>query len=191
MSETDAPEPAPAPVAPTPTLLPEHVPLVAELERLAATLRAEVLAVPATDYVAMPSRDRYSGDWRAVLFSVGPWEHEYPGVDFERNRRSCPTIASVLSRHPEVKLCGALSLGPGAVLQPHADPRQDREIRVHLALALPPAEADAWPVGTCRLLDVRQKHGANNPGEEPRITLVFDVLLDEVVPDGAVAPWPT
>lgn len=170
-------------------LEPHEIPVVAELEALSGAILAEVLAVPADRFVPMPSKDRYTGSWTALLLSVGPWEHEYPGLDFEGNRAACPTIAALLARHPEITLAGVLRLGPGATLQTHNDRRKDNEIRVHLALRLPPAEAAYWPEGTCRLLDVRTAHAAANPTEHDRLTLALDVTLPRDIASGEVAPW--
>jgi hypothetical protein len=165
------------------------LPAVGLLEAAAVGLRAEVLALPDEAFVPMPSRERYTGAWRGFLLRAGPWEREFPGVDFPANRARCPVAMALLARIPGAAVAGYLRLDPGARLEDHTDERADDVIRVHLALQLPPAEAAYWPEGTARLLDVRVPHSAANPSDRPRLTFVVDVALPGPVPVGAVPPW--
>lgn len=170
-------------------LRPEDLPVVAEMEAAAAAVLAEALAAPAEAWVPMGATSMYAGRWEALLLAAGPWGHEFPGVSLEANRRALPTATAVLARHPEVSVFGVLRLAPGASLAPHRDHRADDEVRVHVALQVPPEEAHEWTVGKARLLDIRSLHHAQNRGQIERITFVADVRVGRVVADGEVPPW--
>ena len=159
------------------------------VEAAAAALRAEVLALPRELFVALPSHEQYTGIWTAFLLRAGRWEHEYPGVDFAANRARCPQATALLEKLPAVNVAGFLRLEPGAELRPHQDHREDQEVRVHLALQLPPEEAAYWPEGTARLLDVRQPHAARNPSDRPRLTFTMDLHVPFIVTPDMIPPW--
>lgn len=168
---------------------PSDIPGAEHILAAAEALRAEALALPDDLYVEMPSRERYRGQWKGFLLRVGPWEKEFPQVDFVANRARCPVAMAVLDKLPSAPVAGFLRLDPGADLTQHTDFRDDDMVRVHLALQLPPAEAERWPIGTLRLLDVRVPHSARNPSEVPRLTFVVDVKLGRPVAEGDVPPW--
>lgn len=153
------------------------VPEITRIEAAADALRAEVLAIPPALFVPMPSKEHYTGAWTAFLLHAGRWEHEYVGVDFDANRARCPVATALLRTLPVATVAGYLRLDPGAVLAPHVDERQDDEVRVHLALQLPPDEAATWPEGTARFLDIRTPHSAANRSDRPRFTFTVDLKL--------------
>jgi len=159
------------------------------IEAAAAALRAEALALPPTRFIPMPSAEQYSGCWRVFLLDAGRWAHEYPQVDLEANRACCPAATALLRSLPGVNVAGFLRLETGAELKPHQDHREDNEVRVHLALQLPPDEALLWPEGTARLLDVRQTHAATNRSDRPRITFTLDLRLPEPLDPLRIPPW--
>lgn len=159
------------------------------LEAEAEAIRAEALALPQNLFVPMPSREQYTGEWTAFLLSAGRWEREYPGVDFAANRARCPLSSALLGRLPQVNVAGFLRLEAGAELRPHQDQREENEVRVHLALQLPPEEAAFWPEGTARLLDVRQLHHARNFSDRPRITFTLDLRLPQALDPSLIPPW--
>lgn len=170
-------------------LRPEDLPVVAEMEALAGVALAELAGVPESAWVPMGATSMYQGRWEAFLLSAGPWGHEFPGVDLAANRRRMPRTAALLEGRPEIGVYGVLRLAPGAVLAPHRDHRADDEVRVHVALQVPPEEAHEWTVGRARLIDIRAEHSAQNRGAVDRLTLVADVRVGRVVAEGEVAPW--
>lgn len=166
-----------------------NLPALRLLEAHAEALRAEALALPEALFVPMPSRERYTGTWRAVLLDVGPWGAEFPGVDIPHNRALCPVATALLSQLPVASVAGYLRLDPGATLATHTDLRDDDVLRAHLALVLPPEEAVRWPIGRARLLDVRSPHGAKNPSDQPRLTFTVDLRIGRVVAVGELGEW--
>ena len=167
-------------------LRPSEIPVIPELEAASAQIWAE--AQPLGRFIPMLSGSMYRGGWNVFLFQAGPWGGEFPGVDFAANLRDCPTAGRILAAHPEIGVFGILSLEPGAELLPHSDHRDDHEIRVHIALAMP-LELTAWPLGTARLLDIREEHSGKNPYASPRVTLVADVRLANPVASGDIPAW--
>jgi hypothetical protein len=98
-----------------------ELPALRILEEHAEALRAEALALPEALFVPMPSRERYTGAWRAVLLDVGPWGAEFPGVDIPHNRSLCPVATALLARLPVASVAGYLRLDPGATLATHTE----------------------------------------------------------------------
>lgn len=182
-------EAATAPGYPAPMLRPEDLPVVAAMEAVAPAVLAELAAVPESAWTPMAAQSMYEGRWEALLLSAGPWGHEFPGVDLAANRRLLPSAAALLERHPELSVFGVLRLAPGAQLLPHRDHRADDEVRVHVALQVPPEEAADWSVGKARLLDIRQLHHAQNRGQIDRITLVGDVRVGRPVAEDELPAW--
>ncbi len=168
---------------------PADIPGTSHILAAAEAIRAEALSIPAELFVDMPSRERYRGQWRGFLLRVGPWEKEFPGVDFAANRARCPATMAVLEKLPNAPVAGFLRLDPGADLTKHTDFRDDDMVRVHLACQLPPDEEARWPLGTLRLLDVRVPHSAKNPSADPRLTFVVDIKLPFALKEGDLEPW--
>lgn len=166
-----------------------QIPAIARLEAASAALLGEVRSLSPEFFVAMPEGSTYRGDARTLLFAAGPWIREFPGISLPDNRQRCPTADALLVLHPEITVLGVLRLGPGAEVLPHADERADNEIRVHIPLVVPPEDADAWPIGTAKLLDVRHENRGGNPRASERLTLVADIRLSFAVATGDVAPW--
>ena len=166
-----------------------ELPALRILEEHADALRAEALALPEALFVPMPSRERYTGAWRAVLLDVGPWGAEFPGVDIPHNRSLCPMTTTLLRQLPMASVAGYLRLDPGATLATHTDLRDDDVLRAHVALVLPPEEAARWPIGRARLLDVRAPHGAKNLSEAARLTFTVDLSIGRRVEVGELGEW--
>ncbi len=164
-------------------------PFLDRLEAHADTFRREVQAVPEELWRDMQSSDSYSGRWRSFPLVLEQWGHEFAGIDLAANRRLCPETAEVLDALSGVVIGGFLSLEPGSELRTHVDFRDDDVIRAHVALRLPEAEAVGWPLGTARLLDIRQPHSARNPGLLPRLTFVVDMRMPFVIGAGEIPPW--
>jgi hypothetical protein len=164
-------------------------PFLSFLEANFQTFLEEALAAPVDAYVTMPSDETYEGTWRALPLAIGPWGHEFPGVDYAKNRALCPRTFALLQQVEGLTVGGFLRVEAGTTILPHQDFRDDHEIRAHLGLRLPEHEAAYWPEGTARVIDIRVRHGASNPGPGPRITLMVDVRMPFVVPTGAVPAW--
>ena len=161
---------------------------IPRIEAHADALRMEALKLPPDAFVPMPATERYQGGWSACLLRVGRWASEFPGVDLAANAERCPVAEALVRELPVSTVAGYLMLAPGARLDTHADPREDDELRAHLALQLPEEEALRWPIGTVRMLDTRVPHGAANPSALPRLTFVVDLRLDAPF-TGVLPPW--
>lgn len=166
-----------------------RTPFLDLLDASAALFLAESAGIPEEAWTPMAAGDAYEGRWLSLPLALGAWQQEFPGLDLAANRRLCPRSAEVLDRIPGLVIGGFLRLDPGSALRPHRDHRDDDVIRAHLALRLPPAEAARWPLFTSRLIDIRELHWAENPGPEPRLTLMVDVRLPSPVLAGEVPPW--
>lgn len=165
-------------------------PFLERLEAHADTFAQDVARVPDARWTEMKSSDAYVGSWRSFPLALAPrWAHEFPGLDLLANRAVCPDTAAALEGLPGLVIGGFLSLEPGSELRTHVDFRDDDVIRAHVALQLPPAEAARWPLGTARLLDIRQPHAARNDTSQPRLTLMVDVRMPFVIAAGEIPPW--
>lgn len=171
-------------------LNPHDIPGVAELEALAEVLYREASALPESVWVPMPAPGMYAGAWSALLFSAGPWAHEFAAADPAANLARCPTAAAFLARHAaSLGVFGLLRLAPGATLAPHQDHRHDEEVRVHIPVALPEGGEAGWTLHRARLLDIREVHSGHNAGATSRITVVADIRIGRTVGPGDVPPW--
>jgi hypothetical protein len=169
----------------------QHVlfPFLGFLEANVQTFLEEGVAAPVDAYTTMPCEGTYEGAWRALPLAIGRWGHEFPGVDFARNRALCPRSYALLTQVEGLSVGGFLRVEEGTTIYPHEDLRDDNEIRAHLGLRLPAHERGYWPEGTARVIDIRMRHEARNPGPGPRITLMVDVRMPFVVPTGALPAW--
>ncbi len=171
-------------------LSPHDVPGVAALEALASRIFSEAALLPEEAWVPMPAATMYAGGWSALLFSAGPWSHEFGGAEPARNLAACPSAGAFLADYGAiVGVFGLLRLAPGATLAPHRDHRHDEEVRVHIPVHLPEGGEAGWELHTARLLDIRALHSGSNPGATPRITVVADIRVGRVVELGEVAEW--
>ncbi len=161
-------------------------PFIDLLERDAAAMRSELDAIDPAAFVPMPN---YPNGWTAFLLDGGRWVSEFPGVDFARNRLRCPHSYHVVAGIDGLVLAGFLRLEAGGFIEEHSDIREDDVVRCHVGLHLSPGERSYWPELGARLMDVRQPHAARNDGPTPRLTLVVDVRMPFVVPEGEFGPW--
>lgn len=166
-------------------------PFLRFLEAHAATFAEEGMALAPDEYVTMPSHETYTGVWRVFPLAIGPWGHEFPGVDYAANRARCPRSYALLQQVEGLTVGGFLRVEEGTTILPHQDFRDDHEIRAHLGLRLPAHERVYWAEGTARCIDIRAVHEAQNPGPGPRITLMVDVRTPFVVPNGVIRAWGT
>lgn len=164
-------------------------PFLDVLEAHTETFLRELAQLSPEDFVPMPSAESYAGTWLAFPLHLGPWAHEFHGVDLAANRARCPETAAVLDTLEHVTVGGFLMLEPGGVIKPHADIRDDDVIRAHLGLRLAPHERETWAEGTARVMDIRMQHEARNEGDTPRITLMVDVRMPFAIPTGVLPVW--
>ena len=156
------------------------------LEAEADALRSEALAVEAASWAPMHG---YQVGCVGFVLHTGRFARDFPDADLAANRARCPRADALLSRIGGIELAGFLCLTPGSLMHPHTDPRDDDLVRCHLGLQLTEEEQAWWPLGTARLMDIRQTHWARNAGAYPRITFVIDVRMPFVVADGAFGAW--
>lgn len=154
----------------------DRFPFLDVLDAHSATFIREALAIPAEDFVPMPS-ETYQGEWKAFPLFLGPWAHEFGGVNLAHNRARCPDTVAVLDKIEGLGVAGFMRLAPGAHIELHTDFRRDDEVRCHVGLVLPEVEWATWPPGTAQLLDVRKPHSVRNDTTRPRLTLLLDVRL--------------
>lgn len=172
------------------TLSRDALPFLDLLEAHADTFRREGRALSDQDFVPMPDASTYAGGaWQACPLVLEQWAHDFPAAMLDRNRARCPETLRLLQGIDGLVIGGFLRLAPGAEIALHQDIRDDDVIRAHLGLDLPDHERAYWPEGTARLMDIRQPHRASNPSDRWRLTLMVDVRLPFVVPDGAIGPW--
>ncbi|HEX7277471.1 MAG TPA: aspartyl/asparaginyl beta-hydroxylase domain-containing protein [Acidimicrobiales bacterium] len=164
----------------------------------ASALLADARALPADDWVPHFNTAYYEGDWSgAALRSVGGAARQLypdpaavtPYADTPLLAR-CPAAAGALRtfRCPLLAV-RFLRLGPGSRIREHRDYNlgfDDGEVRIHVPLSTGPgveflhdgervdmAEGEAW------YLDLNLRHSVVNGGEQPRIHLVIDCIVDE------------
>ncbi|MDO9280307.1 MAG: aspartyl/asparaginyl beta-hydroxylase domain-containing protein [Pseudomonadota bacterium] len=161
-------------------------PFLALMEEEVDAIRAEALAIDAALWKPMQG---YQTGCNGYILDSGRFSHEYTGTDYDANRARCPAATALVARIAGVELAGFLRVEPGGVMLPHTDPRDDHLVRAHLGLQLTDEEQAWWRPGTVRLMDTRLSHWARNLGDFPRVTMVVDVRMPFVVPDGAWGPW--
>jgi aspartyl/asparaginyl beta-hydroxylase (cupin superfamily) len=164
-------------------------PFVATLEAAWRELLEEFHTLDPAGFIGMPSQEMYEGAWSIYPLAIGPWAHEFPGLDLDRNRRGAPVAMRTLAQIPGVELAGFQRIEPGTRLKVHTDFRDDDVIRCHLGLRLHADERRWWEEGRARVMDVRMPHRAANPGPGPRVTFVLDVRLPFIVPTGTLPDW--
>ena len=163
-------------------------------------LRADVAALSAEDWVPHFNTSYYTGDWSGVaLRSVGGGALQlYPDPnpsgtwqDTEILGR-CPALAAAVEAFECEKLSARLlRLGPGASVREHTDYNlgyDDGEVRFHVPILTNPEtvfELEGRPVemlpGETWYLDLNLRHRVANGGEEPRVHLVIDCVVNDWV----------
>jgi hypothetical protein len=163
----------------------------------APALLADARALAADDWVPHFNTGYYEGDWSgAALRSVGGAARQlYPDPTAQEAYADtpllarCPHAADALAtfRCPLLAV-RFLRLGPGSTIREHRDYNlgfDDGEVRIHVPLSTGPSveflhdgervdmgEGEAW------YLDLNLRHAVANRGDQPRIHLVIDCLVD-------------
>ncbi|MDP2304762.1 MAG: aspartyl/asparaginyl beta-hydroxylase domain-containing protein [Pseudomonadota bacterium] len=161
-------------------------PFLELLEAEVDALREEALSLDAALWMPMQG---YQTGCVGFILDGGRFSHEFTAIDLHANRARCPRATALAARIPGVELAGFLRIEPGGSMLPHTDPRDDHLVRGHLGLQLTEEEQAWWAPGSARLMDTRLSHWARNLGAFPRVTMVVDVRMPFVVPDGAWGPW--
>jgi hypothetical protein len=151
----------------------------------------------------------YTGDWSGVaLRSVGGGALQlYPDPnpsgtwqDTEILGR-CPALTAAVDAFECEKLSARLlRLGPGASVREHTDYNlgyEDGEVRFHVPILTNPDtvfELEGQPVemlpGETWYLDLNLRHRVANGGQEPRVHLVIDCVVNEWVTRMLSGPGP-
>jgi hypothetical protein len=164
----------------------------------ATALLDDALRLAEDEWVPHFNTGYYEGDWSGVaLRSVGGVAGQlYPdpaataGYADTSLLDRCPAVAAILARlRCPLLAVRFLRLGPGSRIREHRDYNlgfDDGEVRIHVPLSTGPgveflhdgervdmAPGDAW------YLDLNLRHAVVNRGEEPRIHLVIDCVVDE------------
>ena len=166
-------------------LEPDRFPFVGELERSAASIREEFDRLEDEDgFRAWPERELYNAGWD--VFGLYFFARVIP-----ENCARCPRTAEALRCVPSVTTAGFSRLAPGTRIRPHVG-RNDRVLRCHLALIVPPGCAirvgsatRAWEEGRCLVFDDTMEHEAWNDSERDRVVLLVDFLRSPAAWDGA------
>jgi quercetin dioxygenase-like cupin family protein len=165
-----------------------------------AALREDVAALPAEDWVPHFNTSYYTGDWSgAALRSIGGLAHQlYPDPNPQGSYEDTEILVrcQALARAVDAFECEKLSvrllrLGPGASVREHTDYNlgyDDGEIRIHVPIATSPAavfELEGRRIemepGESWYVDFNLRHRVANDGDEPRIHLVIDCVVNEWV----------
>jgi Aspartyl/Asparaginyl beta-hydroxylase len=161
-------------------------------------LQSEVAALPAEDWVPHFNTSYYSGEWSgAALRSVGGVARQlYPDPNPQGTWEdtpilgACPSIAAAIDAFACEKLSvRLLRLGPGASVREHTDYNlgyEDGEVRIHVPIAtnddavfeLEGRRIDMQP-GESWYLDFNLRHRVANLGDEPRVHLVIDCVVND------------
>lgn len=163
----------------------------------AGALAAEAGALPADAWSPHFNTRQYEGDWSGVPLraAVGGLTPLYPDPSAEEfgptpALDACPRTAAALAafRCP-VTTARFLRLGPGSRIIEHRDHKlsvPDGEARLHVPLTTGPAvtflldgRAVDMAAGECWYLDLTQRHAVTNDGDEPRVHLVVDCVVDD------------
>ncbi|MEA2972525.1 MAG: hypothetical protein QOG82_983 [Actinomycetota bacterium] len=164
----------------------------------AEALLADARGLEPDDWVPHFNTAYYQGDWSgAALRSVGGQAHQlYPDpsaaaiyADTSLLAR-CPATAVALATFRSPLLAVRfLRLGPGSTIREHRDYNlgfDDGEVRIHVPLSTGPAveflhdgQRVDMAAGEAWYLDLNLRHAVANWGDEPRIHLVIDCVVDE------------
>ena len=163
----------------------------------ASALLADALGLAADDWVPHFNTGNYEGDWSgAALRSVGGVARQlYPDPTAQASYADtplltrCPNAAAALAtfRCPLLAV-RFLRLGPGSSIREHRDYNlgfDDGEVRIHVPLSTGPdvefrhdGERVDMAVGEAWYLDLNLRHSVVNRGDDPRIHLVVDCVVD-------------
>lgn len=172
-----------------------------------APLQAEVAALPIEDWVPHFNTSYYTGDWSGVaLRSVGGVARQlYPDPNPQGAWEDteilgyCPALAAAVGAFECEKLSvRLLRLGPGASVREHTDYNlgyEDGEVRFHVPVLTnhdTVFELEGRPVemlpGEAWYLDLNLRHRVANGGQEPRVHLVVDCVVNDWITEMLSAP---
>jgi hypothetical protein len=170
----------------------------ADIEAAAGDLRAELLdlidrGAEFRPYVE-PEEDRPHRDFHGMNGDPN-WSAFYlwkDGAPVEENAVRCPRTMAALERVPQTSMKGRTPsalfsmLQPGTHIPPHHGMLNTRLI-CHLPLVVPPGcwlrvgnETRLWDEGKLLIFDDSIEHEAQNPADQLRVILLFDVWRPEL-----------
>jgi hypothetical protein len=163
-------------------------------------LRADVLSLPAEDWIPHFNTAYYQGDWSGVaLRSVGGVSGQiYPDPNPKGSYEDteilarCPAIAAATAAFECEKLAvRLLRLGPGASVREHTDYNlgyEDGEVRFHVPVLTSAGslfELEGRRIemlaGESWYVDFNLRHRVANEATEPRVHLVVDCVVNDWV----------
>ena len=163
-------------------------------------LQDDLARIPADRWINHFNNQDYTGEWSGVALR-GPADATHPiqsllatpGTKKWTNTdllHSCPYFAEVLSRIESPLLSvRLLRLAPGAIIKEHTDHSlgfEDGEVRLHVPVQTNPRVKfvlDGTHVELCEgetwCLNVNFPHSVTNSGEDFRVHLVADCVVDD------------
>jgi len=173
-----------------------RVPLLFDADRL----ESDVAALPDQDWIPHFNTGYYEGDWSGVALRAvgGAARALYPDPNPSGTWQDteilgyCPALAeTVASFECEKTSVRLLRLGPGASVREHTDYNlgyDDGDVRFHVPVqtnADAVFELEGRPIdmrpGETWYVDFNLRHRVANGGNEPRIHLVIDCVVNEWV----------
>jgi hypothetical protein len=151
-------------------------PFVSAMERAAATFRKEALALPASAFEPR-QHAAYKGKWALFPLEVGDFADDFESLDIVANRMACPGTMAVLDAIDGLVIAGFDRLEANAEVSDQHHRREDAVVRCEVALVVCDEEAETWPEGSVRLVDVRFDRVVFNSGDRPRLILIADVRM--------------
>jgi hypothetical protein len=168
----------------------------------ADALAADVEALPAQDWMPHFNTSYYEGDWSGVALrsSGGAPLALYPDPSADADWQDtetltqCPALAAALAAFQcELQSARLLALGAGAAIREHRDYRlgyDDGEVRIHIPVTtsgdvefVHDGEPVAMAPGEAWYLDLNLKHSVANRGEQRRVHLVVDCVVNPWLTD--------
>lgn len=158
---------------------PADFPLAVYLEKNYEAIRAELLALDASQFQRAHRRIKTSGAWDVLFFYERGYRHD-------ENCRACPVMIYGIETYPAMRTVAGLiyvsRLRAGTHITAHSGPTNMR-LRCHLAIKVPhgdgairvSGDARQWQEGRCMVFDDHFEHEAWNRTEDDRIVLVVDM----------------
>lgn len=158
---------------------PADFPLAVYLEKHYEAIRAEVLALDASQFQRAHQRIRRSGGWDVLFFYERGYRHD-------ENCNACPVTVRGIETYPAMRTVAGLiyvsRLRSGTHITAHRGPTNMR-LRCHLAIKVPQGDCAIrvgndvrrWQEGQCMVFDDHFEHEAWNRTEDDRIVLVIDM----------------
>lgn len=124
------------------------------------------------DYLSNPIDKNVA--WKTLTFRIF-------GIDYQPNKDSCPTIASLIEKYPFIVTAEFSMLEPQTFIHPHTG-FTNKLLRAHLGLVVPEGDAGikiendlrVWKEGELLVFDDSKIHEAWNNTNFRRVVFMFD-----------------